>query len=423
MSKKNILVFPCGSEVAMEIHRSLEFSTHFNLIGANSVDDHGRFVFHKYIGNLPFVNEVNFIRAIKKVVAEHSIDAIYPTMDSVITELKKNETELNCKIVSSETDTTEICLSKSKTYQRLNGIVEVPSLYTSIEDVKDYPVFIKPDIGYGSRGVCKADNKEAAQFHLLNNPDSIIVQYLPGKEYTVDCFTNFKGELLFAGQRERKRIANGISVNTSTMRVSENITKMAESINSVLKFNGAWFFQVKERLNGELVLMEVASRIAGSSSVYRAKGVNFALLSLFNAFETPVEILVNDYEVELDRALSNNYHIDIDFNYIYIDFDDTIIVDGKVNTRLIFAIYHFINSGKKVILITKHESAIDETLQRFRLDGLFDEVIHLKKGDNKWENLLGKNAIFIDDSFAERKEIKKHTGIPVFSVDMVEALI
>ena len=423
MGKKNILVFPCGSEVALEIHRSVEYSSHFNLMGGNSIDDHGKYIFQKYISDLPFVNDKNFIREIKKVVIEHNIDAIYPAMDSVITELKKNEKELGCKIISSEINTTEICLSKKKTYRKLNGIVPIPLLYASVDDIRAYPVFIKPDVGYGSRGVYKAVNKEGAEFHLLNNPNSIISQYLPGKEYTIDCFTNFRRELLFVGQRERKRIMNGISVNTSTMKTSTDIIEMAESINAAIAFNGAWFFQVKEGLHGELVLMEIASRIAGSSAVYRAKGINFSLLSLYNAFELPVEIMVNGYEVELDRALSNKYILNIDFSCVYIDFDDTIIIDGKVNTRLIVAIYHFINRGKKVILITKHEFPIHETLRRFKLDNLFDEIIHLKKYDEKCENMITRDAIFIDDSFGERKKVKEFTGMPVFSVDMIEALI
>lgn len=50
----NILVFPCGSEIALELHRSLKFSRHITLFGANSVDDHGKFVFENYIGGLPF---------------------------------------------------------------------------------------------------------------------------------------------------------------------------------------------------------------------------------------------------------------------------------------------------------------------------------------------------------------------------------
>ena len=30
--KKNILVFPCGSEIALEFYRSVHFSPHFRLI-------------------------------------------------------------------------------------------------------------------------------------------------------------------------------------------------------------------------------------------------------------------------------------------------------------------------------------------------------------------------------------------------------
>ena len=59
-NRKNILVFPCGSEVALEIYRFLRHSTHFHLIGANSVDDHGKFVFEYYIGGLPYVNSNDF---------------------------------------------------------------------------------------------------------------------------------------------------------------------------------------------------------------------------------------------------------------------------------------------------------------------------------------------------------------------------
>ena len=43
--KKNILVFPCGSEIGLEIYNSVKYSTYFNLIGANSSDDHGKFVY------------------------------------------------------------------------------------------------------------------------------------------------------------------------------------------------------------------------------------------------------------------------------------------------------------------------------------------------------------------------------------------
>ena len=131
--KKNILVFPCGSEIALEINRSLKYSTYFNLIGVSSVDDHGRFVFENYIGDIPYITDAEFIPAIKKIVQENKIDAIYPTMDFVIAEIKRNEKEIGCKIISSELDTVELCLSKKKTYEKLKDTINTPAIYNYLE--------------------------------------------------------------------------------------------------------------------------------------------------------------------------------------------------------------------------------------------------------------------------------------------------
>lgn len=418
----NILVFPCGSEVALEIHRSLENSIHFNLIGANSIDDHGKFVFENYIEGVPFANHVDFITSLKNIIREKEIDVIYPAMDSVISTLKLNEKELGCPVIASDSLTTEICLSKAKTYSVLKDVIDTPYIYKQASDVKEFPVFLKPDIGYGSRGVKKVNTYKELLTHIENNPDTIILEYLPGIEYTVDCFSNNKQELLFIGPRQRSRISNGISVNTSTMPLEDRFENIAIAINANIKFSGAWFFQVKERANGTLVLMEVASRIGGSSSVYRAKGINFASLSIFNALGMPVELIENYYNVELDRALDAVYKMDIEFNHAYIDFDDTLVVNNKVNTKLIALIYKFLNQRKKIYLITKHEFNITESLAKYRLSGIFDEIIHLEKQDQKWKFISHKDSIFIDDSFAERKQIKDNLGLAVFSVDMIKML-
>jgi hypothetical protein len=340
-------------------------------------------------------------------------------MDSVIALLKKNEEKLGCKVISSCTETTEICLSKTQTYNILNNHIVVPKIYNKPEDISTYPVFLKPDIGYGSRGVLKAETKQEVIDHKNKYPQTIILEYLPGKEYTVDCFTDRQEKLLFVGPRERSRISNGISVNTKTMKNEDRFSQIAKAINDAFSLDGAWFFQVKENEDGKLVLLEVASRMGGSSSTYRAKGINFALLSLFNAFNMPVFILENDFDVELDRALDNVYKFNIEFNHVYVDLDDTLIVDGKVNYKLVGTLYRFINQGKKIYLITKHKYDLQQTLLKNRLTGLFDNIIHLKQDENKSEFINHKNAIFIDDSFAERREVHKNAKIPVFGVDKI----
>ncbi len=427
--KKNILVFPCGSEIGLEVYRSVKNSTHFNLIGASSVDDHGKFVFENYIDGIPFITDPGFIDDMKKVVAENRIDAIYPAMDAVIEILKKNEDVLGCKVIAPDTETTQICLSKSKTYKVLQDYVKTPRLFTADElrETNTFPVFAKPDIGYGSRGAKKLNSQVEMQSHLAQYPSCILVEYLPGKEYTVDCFSDSSGKLLVAAPRERHRIVNGISVNTKPVPDEKQFHEFAEKINQAIKFRGAWFYQVKQDSNGELTLMEVASRFGGSSSLFRAQGINFALMSIFDAFDIPVAILRNNYDVEMDRALDNKYKLDLKYSEVFVDFDDCIYLEKQfVNEALMAFLYRCVNKHIKVSLLSRHDDVklgkLDDLLDNLRIRQVFDRIIHLDPSQKKIDFIDNTDSIFIDDSFAERKAVADKFHIPVFSLDMVEAL-
>ena len=424
--KKNILVFPCGSEIGLEVFRSLKYSSHFELIGGNSVNDHGKFVYQNYIADIPFVDDLEFISRIKEIILVHKIDAIYPTMDSVITKLKEYENELGCKIITSPIETTKICLSKKATYKLLSKAIKVPKTYSYINEINSYPVFVKPNVGYGARNVLKVETKDDLKYFFKKNnkKDYVISEFLPGDEYTVDCFTNRKNELIFVGPRIRNRVSNGISVNTKpvTYNVKE-FENIANKLNSKLVFRGAWFFQVKRNFKGDLILLEIASRLGGSSSLFRGIGVNFALLSIYDAFDVDVEIIKNNYSIELDRALDIVFKINVEFENVYVDFDDCLIVNDQVNDELVSFIYQCINKGKKINLITKHKGDLNHKLTRFRLKSLFDEIIHIDNSQKKSDFIRHRKSIFIDDSFSERKEVNTFCNIPVFSPSNIKNLI
>lgn len=425
MSKKiNVLVFPCGSEIGLEIHRSLKYSIHINLFGANSVDDHGKFVYENYIPNLPFVDDEDFIPSLKEIVTRYKIDAIYPAMDAVITRLSVAEAELGCRLIGSPVETNKTCLSKRKTYQLLTGVVTVPQIFENLSEVEDYPVFMKPEVGYGARGAKLIHNLEQGKEHLASYPTCLILENLPGQEYTIDCFTDRNRKLLFSKARVRRRISNGISVNTIPVEVgAQRFEDIALRINEKMHFQGAWFYQAKENDRGELALLEVAARLGGSSSLFRNLGVNFALLSIFDAFGYDVNVFANNYGIELDRALDNKYKLDIHFDKAYVDFDDCLLLGDQVNTSLVSLLYQFLNEGKKLILITKHDRDINQTLAQYKLFNIFHEIIHLEKGHFKYEFMDKEASIFIDDSYSERYQVHEHLGIPVFAPDNIECLL
>lgn len=404
--KKRILVFPCGSEVGLEIHQSMQYSTHFELIGASSLDDHGRFVYQHYIGDVPMHTHPDFASALQTIIHEQRIDAISPTMDAVAETLHGLAEQLGVRVIGSNAATSAICASKSKTYAALKHCIPVPTPYHNLDEIEQYPVFLKPDKGYGSRGTVRANDRATVEHALSQNNSLLIQEFLPGAEFTIDCFSDRHGQLRFHGPRTRSRIKAGISVHTRpTSMFAEEFADWAEHINRILKPRGAWFFQAKVDKYGQPKLLEVAVRLAGSSALFRAKGVNFALLSAFDAFDQDVEILVNDFDIEMDRALTNRFKTDLDYTDVFVDLDDTLIVNGKVNHELVAFLYQNINDSKRISLITRHAGDLEATLSKFRLTQIFDRVIHITDGSSKADYIDVEKAVFIDDSFRERSTI------------------
>jgi hypothetical protein len=419
---KNVLVFPCGSEIGLEINRSLARSKHFSLFGASSVDDHGKFVYERYIDGLPFIDNPHFLRDFNRVIEKNRIDFVFPAHDSAVLTLAENQDAISATVVTSCAETCRVCRSKEKTYERFAGLLPTPRVY-SPSDAIPLPAFLKPNVGEGTKGTHKAASNDDVAFHLRKDPTLLVLEYLPGKEFTVDCFTDRKGALRFAAGRERKRIYNGISVNSSE-RADSRFAEMAKIINETLRFQGVWFFQVKERSNGELVLMEIAPRIAGAMALFRVTGINFAELSLFDRMGVDVSLIRNDVETEIDRALFSRFKINYEYERVYIDFDDTLVVGGSVNTEAIRFLYQARNQGKRISLLSRHRENITDTLRKFAIcESLFDEINVLRDRQRKSDLIAPGLAIFIDDSFAERKEVFDARHIPVFGLDAIESLL
>ena len=423
-SKKNILIFPAGTEIAFEILNALKYSKFVEIYGGTSVDDHSEFVYKNLIKGFPFIGEDGFIEYLNKVVEEYNIDYIYPAHDSACVYLSEHSEKIKAEIVGSEYKTVKICRSKADTYMYFANEEFIPKTYIAMEDVEDYPVFVKPTVGQGSAGAKKIENAEQLKYALEQDSSLVICEYLPGMEYSVDCFTDRNGNLKVAKLRDRERIRAGISVRSKELSVDDAILKIANILNAGLKFRGAWFFQVKKNIKGEYRLMEVSPRIPGTMGLSRNMGMNFPLLSLFDLWGYDISIIDNNYDIMLDRAFYSAYKIECEYDYVYVDYDDTLVVNNCVNTQLMTFLYQAHEKGKKICLLSKHIGDIYADMkEKCICESLFDEIIVINVSDSKSNYITEQKSIFIDDSYAERSNVKKQKGIMVFDIDMVESLI
>ena len=420
---KNILVFPAGTEIAFEIHDALKNSKFVRLFGATSVPCHAEFVFQTCVTGLPFVDDPEFIPALNRVIDAYSIDYVYPAHDSALLRFSEERDALHAKVVASARETVGICRSKTRTYRFLSGAPYLPAFYGSPDEIPGYPVFIKPAVGQGSQGARIIRDRSHLEEALSEGQEYTICEYLPGEELTVDCFTDRHGSLLVVSPRSRERIRAGIAVRSRNLPLTEELQSIAEDINRRLSFNGAWFFQVKKNAAGQFRLLEIAPRIAGTMGLTRNLGINMPLLTLYNFWGIDVSLIPNREDLLLDRAFISRFRTDLSYSSVYVDFDDTLIVRGKVNAFLMMFLYQAFNQGKRLCLLTRHSTDIFSDLEKACIPAsLFSEIIRLDEAGAKTD-YIAPDSIFIDDSFSERKRVRDALGIPVFDLDMVESLI
>ena len=137
-----------------------------------------------------------------------------------------------------------------------------------------------------------------------------------------------------------------------------------------------------------------------------------------------VSVVPNDYSILLDRAFISRYEIGYKYKTVYIDFDDVIVCNDKVNMRAIDFLYQCAEKSIDVYLLTRHAKNIKKSLKDYRIaESLFKKIIWIRNGAPKSKYIDGDFPIFIDDSFREREEVRDSLSIPVFDVDMIESLL
>lgn len=421
-----VLLFPVGTENALEVWRSLAFSKEILLYGAACPGSHhGPYVFNT-VYPVPHVSQQGWVEELNKIVRNNAIDFVFPLNDDVIDALANRRSEVACPIILVPNETVRIVRSKTATLDALKQEVAVSQNYSTVEQIEDYPVFVKPDDGHGEQGAKIVHSRIELEAALSQKPDLLIQEFLPGKEYSVDCFTDRHDDLIFCGGRERVRVRMGTSVHSRLANEARQaeLKIIASRISKKLKMRGPWFFQMKADADGNLKLLEVDARIAGTMALNRVRGINFPLLGIYDAAGENITILLNKYNVEIDRALVNRYSHDLEYDTIYVDLDDTLVVHEKLNLLLIRFLFQCLNKEKRLVLVSKSlEKDKLGFLRHWRIAELFDQIIWLPENQSKASVIKAERAIFIDDSFSERSEVSRKLGIPTFDPSMVEMLL
>jgi len=270
---------------------------------------------------IPSGDKFDYINSIAQICEREGITTIMPQYGHELLPLSRNMDLLEGRgiqvLVSEDTQKLEIANDKKKLYEFFQGKHFVP-LHTYASDIDTLekaiynlgypynPVCIKPLSGEGGRGFRIITDESIDIFNGEDNgtkvglnvfmaqllgfkkiPELMVMEYLPGMEYSVDCVSK-KGEVYICIPRQRVETSMGVST-VSIIEKNDEIMNMAYGIISELHLSYNTNIQFKYSSDGRPKLVEVNPRVSGSLIANYGAGVNMLEYSLKLAYGLPIE--------------------------------------------------------------------------------------------------------------------------------------
>jgi carbamoyl-phosphate synthase large subunit len=165
---------------------------------------------------LPRTGDASYGAELLTAVKRIGIEVVLPVRNedmAVLEALRDDLGHAGAVLVQSPPETVEVCTDKLLLYERLrNSGISTPDTCVAHDyegiSATDYPIFVKPRQGSGSRHAQAVWTSEELDHLLQGHPDLIVQPFIKGQEYTVDMFFN-QGRRVQYVVRKRLSVAGG----------------------------------------------------------------------------------------------------------------------------------------------------------------------------------------------------------------------
>ena len=222
-------------------------------------------------------NDPDIYNHLSEIVDKYNIKVVIPFVDPAIS-IACDLSTMN-KSIFTPTSAKEICeiMFDKKLSEKwfVENNIPIPESFNEIDEIKKYPVIIKPRKGSASKGIQVIELKD--ELLKIKNLSSYVIQsYIANKEeYTVDCYVSQDGKVQCIVPRIRLEVAGGEAIKTITCK-DPFITDLSKSVLEAGKFKGAVTIQYIKNLDtNEIFVMEINPRLGGAviASIYAGANI------------------------------------------------------------------------------------------------------------------------------------------------------
>jgi carbamoyl-phosphate synthase large subunit len=144
----------------------------------------------------------------------------------------------------------------------------------------EFPLLVKARVGFGSRGIYRAETPEQLAYHVRHTPfDSMVQRCLAGEEFSIDVFCDFDGRCLNAIPRTMIESKGGESIKGMTIADAELID-FGRRVAETLPVYGPANVQCFREADGRLLITDVNPRFGGAFPLPLAAGSRYPELAI-----------------------------------------------------------------------------------------------------------------------------------------------
>ena len=227
---------------------------------------------------IPAGNAPEFLPALQEICDKESVDAIVSVVDEELPHTLEMESR-GIQVIQPRSEFVALCLDKYRCMKELRKIgINAPETWLATEIPSDagYPLFIKPRVGRGSRGIGKVNSPDELATFLATSSypaEHLLAQeFLAGTEFTVSVVVWRDGEVQAVVPKE---IISKIGVTKlAVTRQNQKIHDLCVNIQTHFRADGPFNVQLSLDDGGEPSPFEINPRFSTSITLTMAAGVD-----------------------------------------------------------------------------------------------------------------------------------------------------
>ena len=287
---------------------------------------------------VPRADSPDYVDSLLDVCQKEHVEVLLPVMSAEIEKLSKNKERFKrIGTIVSVSELKQLKIANNKLalldylekenfpfpqHMMINSFDDIDKAITELGS----PCVFKMNEGSGSRGMRIIDpTKSRLDVFLHEKPNSVYttvkdfkemlseseippmhaMEYLPGREYTVDILAN-QGKVLYSLCRRGLNIQSSIILD-GIVEYKPEITEMCSKVVSKLGLHGNIGFDIKEREDGTPIIIECNPRITAGVSEFTASGVNLLYFCIKMHLDEVVPHIEPQYGVVMRRRYTEMF--------------------------------------------------------------------------------------------------------------------